>query len=442
MVKTCLRAAAAALAVFCGVLLAGPWQQAHAAPIVLHKATDNGTPDTEGRFIAALEPADNASQAQLQLTTAAGPGARITGLYLQDTTGAIARDSLSGGPRVRLAETRLYEVLLTDPGSRRIAVIKTLSDALGITPGAAKDLVDRAPTVVRTASSPDGNAQLKQALESAGAVVALNSRQNPSVPAGANAGASLPGAAPTAYDLVLSSVGPRKVAVIKVVRDLTGLSLMEAKKLVDGAPSVILANVLAADVEAARQALQESGATVALTPVGGSVGGVPIALPPGSAGFVPDIGLAFAYDDPDATPSLWLTLDLQGVFADLLAAWERGQFVLGLKVTDATGRSDLYLAGDATPPAEVPEPPTLALWALALLGLRAVPFGGRWRLVAAAYRAGRRALARVAGGAPVSPSHSASQRPFAIKARAWCSSACTTTAAAASSGLSAAVARL
>ncbi|MFM9786063.1 ribosomal protein L7/L12, partial [Streptomyces scabiei] len=75
---------------------------------------------------------------------------RITGLYVQDGTGAVARDSISGGPLVRLSETRIHEVVLADPGARKIAVIKALSDALASPLGEAKNLVDRAPTVVRT----------------------------------------------------------------------------------------------------------------------------------------------------------------------------------------------------------------------------------------------------------------------------------------------------
>nr|WP_145545453.1 ribosomal protein L7/L12 [Variovorax boronicumulans] len=381
MFTRCVRAAAVGWAVCCGLALAGQWGPAQAAPVVFHKATDNGTDDAAGRFTAALQPGGADNQAVLQLFTAAGPGARITGLYVQDGTGAVARDSISGGPLARLSEPRIHEVVLTSPGANRIAVIKALSDGLGIALADAKNLVDNAPSVVRSAFTPAGNAQLQQALELAGATVALNSRQNPAVPVGANLGVTMPGEAPTGYDVVLTDVGASKLNVIKTLQDLTNLSLAQAKKLVDEAPSVLLANAGRDEAAAMRQALQASGATVALEPVDGTPGQGGIALPVGSTGIVPDFTLGFAYDEPDARPTLQLALDLDRWFADLLQAWQDGRFLLGLRVTDGDGLSDLFLAANDVPPAEVPEPSTAALFGLALLGLlrraHARPAGAR-----------------------------------------------------------------
>lgn len=381
MVRRCVRAAAVAWAVCGGLVLAGAWQTAQAAPVVFHRATDNGTSDASGRFAAALNPGSVAGQGVLQLVTAAGPGSRITGLYVQDGTGVVARDSVSGGPLARLSETQLHEVVLSSPGANKLAVIKALSDTLAIPLAEAKTLVDNAPSVVRSASTPAGNAQLKQALEDVGAQVALSSRQDPSVPVGANLGVAMLGAAPTGYDVVLTAVGGSKLNVIKTLQDLTNLSLAQAKQLVDDAPSVLLANAGPDQAAAMRQALEQAGATVALQPVDGTPGQGAIALPAGSAGIVPDFSLAFAYDDPDAAPTLQLTLGLEGLFADLLQAWQDGRFLLGLRVTDGNGVSDLYLAADDGPPAEVPEPSTAALLGLALLGVlrgaRAGRAGGR-----------------------------------------------------------------
>lgn len=64
----------------------------------------------------------------------------------------------------------------------------------------------------------------------------------------------------TEFDVVLKEAGPNKIAVIKVVRALTGLGLKEAKDKVDGAPQVIKEGVSKADAEEAKKQLTEAGA--------------------------------------------------------------------------------------------------------------------------------------------------------------------------------------
>ena len=66
------------------------------------------------------------------------------------------------------------------------------------------------------------------------------------------------------FDVVLESFGAKKIAVIKVVRELTGLGLKEAKDLVDGAPSKVKEGVEKAEGEEVKKQLEEAGATVAL----------------------------------------------------------------------------------------------------------------------------------------------------------------------------------
>lgn len=65
-------------------------------------------------------------------------------------------------------------------------------------------------------------------------------------------------------DVVLKDAGAQKVAVIKAVKDLTGLGLGEAKALVDGAPKPILEKAKKEDAENAKKVLEEAGATVEL----------------------------------------------------------------------------------------------------------------------------------------------------------------------------------
>ncbi len=66
------------------------------------------------------------------------------------------------------------------------------------------------------------------------------------------------------YDVVLKDAGAQKVAVIKAVKEITGLGLGEAKAIVDGAPGTVKEKVAKDDAEAAKKALEEAGATVEL----------------------------------------------------------------------------------------------------------------------------------------------------------------------------------
>jgi large subunit ribosomal protein L7/L12 len=66
------------------------------------------------------------------------------------------------------------------------------------------------------------------------------------------------------YDVVLKDAGAQKVAVIKAVKDITGLGLGEAKAIVDGAPKTVKEKAPKEEAEAAKKALEEAGATVEL----------------------------------------------------------------------------------------------------------------------------------------------------------------------------------
>lgn len=83
-------------------------------------------------------------------------------------------------------------------------------------------------------------------------------------PAGAQAGAG-PAAATeeqTEFDAILTAVGDKKIQVIKVVRELTGLGLKEAKDLVDGAPKPVKEKVSKQEADTIKAKLTEVGATV------------------------------------------------------------------------------------------------------------------------------------------------------------------------------------
>ena len=66
----------------------------------------------------------------------------------------------------------------------------------------------------------------------------------------------------TEFDVILGAAGDKKIQVIKVVRELTGLGLKEAKDLVDGAPKAVKEKVTKAEAEDMKKKLEEQGATV------------------------------------------------------------------------------------------------------------------------------------------------------------------------------------
>jgi large subunit ribosomal protein L7/L12 len=68
----------------------------------------------------------------------------------------------------------------------------------------------------------------------------------------------------TTFDVVLKAAGEKKIQVIKVVREATGLGLKEAKDLVDGAPKPVKQGISKEDAEKLKKTLEENGATVEL----------------------------------------------------------------------------------------------------------------------------------------------------------------------------------
>jgi len=83
-------------------------------------------------------------------------------------------------------------------------------------------------------------------------------------PAAAGGGATAAAEEKTEFNVMLLETGANKVSVIKVVRELTGLGLKEAKDLVDGAPKAVKEGIAKADAEAAKKKLEEAGAKAEL----------------------------------------------------------------------------------------------------------------------------------------------------------------------------------
>jgi large subunit ribosomal protein L7/L12 len=85
----------------------------------------------------------------------------------------------------------------------------------------------------------------------------------PGAAGGASAGA-VAAEEKTEFDVILGAAGEKKIQVIKVVRELTGLGLKEAKDLVDGAPKPVKERVTKAEADDMRKRLEEQGATVSV----------------------------------------------------------------------------------------------------------------------------------------------------------------------------------
>src|SRR5215831_17655239 len=84
----------------------------------------------------------------------------------------------------------------------------------------------------------------------------------PAAGAAAAPGAGAAAEEQTEFDVILSATGDKKIQVIKVVRELTGLGLKEAKDLVDGAPKAVKEKIAKKDADDMKKKLEEVGATV------------------------------------------------------------------------------------------------------------------------------------------------------------------------------------
>ncbi|HHP51441.1 MAG TPA: 50S ribosomal protein L7/L12 [Moorella mulderi] len=110
-------------------------------------------------------------------------------------------------------------------------------------------------------------AELVKALEeefgvSAAAPVAIAAAPTAAAPAAAPAPAEAPAAEQTEFDVILTSAGDKKIQVIKVVREITGLGLKEAKELVDSTPKPVKEKVSKEEAESIKAKLEEAGASV------------------------------------------------------------------------------------------------------------------------------------------------------------------------------------
>ncbi|MGI9952819.1 50S ribosomal protein L7/L12 [Moorellaceae bacterium AZ2] len=105
-------------------------------------------------------------------------------------------------------------------------------------------------------------AELVKALEEEFGVSAAAPVAVAAAPGPAAAPAEAPAEEQTEFDVILKAAGDKKINVIKVVREITGLGLKEAKDLVDGAPKPVKEKVSKEEAENIKKKLEEAGATV------------------------------------------------------------------------------------------------------------------------------------------------------------------------------------
>jgi large subunit ribosomal protein L7/L12 len=104
-------------------------------------------------------------------------------------------------------------------------------------------------------------AQLSKLLQEKWGVSAAAPVAVAAAPGAAGAGAAA-AEEKTEFDVILSAAGEKKIQVIKVVRELTGLGLKEAKDLVDGAPKPVKEKITKAEADDVKKKLEEQGAIV------------------------------------------------------------------------------------------------------------------------------------------------------------------------------------
>ena len=109
-------------------------------------------------------------------------------------------------------------------------------------------------------------AQLSKLLQEKWGVSAAAPMAVAAVPGAAGGAAAGAAAAEekTEFDVILGAAGEKKIQVIKVVRELTGLGLKEAKDLVDGAPKPVKESIAKAEADDMKKKLEEQGATVSI----------------------------------------------------------------------------------------------------------------------------------------------------------------------------------
>ena len=148
-----------------------------------------------------------------------------------------------------------FTVLLADAGANKIGLIKVVRQITGLGLKEAKDLVEAGQKPIHNGVSKADADAIKKRLTEVGATVEIT---RSAVPVRAKVAAE----EQTEFTVLLADAGANKIGLIKVVREITGLGLKEAKDLVEAGQKPIHNGVSKADAEAIKKRLTEVGATV------------------------------------------------------------------------------------------------------------------------------------------------------------------------------------
>jgi ribosomal protein L7/L12 len=156
---------------------------------------------------------------------------------------------------VGLIDEDTFDVILSDPGPKKIDVIKVVRALTNLGLKEAKEIVERTPRTIMVSLQKDAAEDAKRQLEASGAVAMITP---PSASDLSQDDADLVDEA--TFDVILQELGSKKIDVIKVVRALTGLGLKEAIDLVGGTPRTVLVSLQKDAAEDAKRQLEASGA--------------------------------------------------------------------------------------------------------------------------------------------------------------------------------------
>ena len=148
-----------------------------------------------------------------------------------------------------ISATSSYTITLQSCGAQKIEVIKAIREVTNLGLKESKDIADKVPQVVKKGVSKSEADAIKKKLVAAGATVEINL-------------VDMQPSATSPYTITLTSCGPKKIEVIKVIKEITNLGLKESKDIADKVPQVVKNGASKFEADVIKEQLEAAGATV------------------------------------------------------------------------------------------------------------------------------------------------------------------------------------